>query len=566
MANKNILQLKDVNEKLSLSDYFILWDFEENVDEPTKKVTLGELIELFSGIASVNGKSEKDIILRSDDISSSGQSNKYITQAEKDKVAKIKTDQPSDTFLNGSGNYTNIPVIDNLTSIDSFTGLSANQGKILKDLNDSLSVLINNITIDAPTTGDSLLKLFNLISSNASLIQDIYLILQSDQGTLDTFQEIVNFIENNRADLDNYVLALEGKASKATGDIEIDHTPAIVILPTWISSIYTEGKAKLRSVLDKIILEIELVKMAYVPLQSGAEGVSIESEGGFTFDSSEGTFDINTSFNQHTYEGNFSASAPQIVISDVMGNGFYFFDNELNVFDNRIEPKGLQYNFTDHSFLADNSLVPKKYVDDKVNQETLKIAVTPFDEADNSAAISPAMIPAIFGKRISTENWAFGKNVSVNGTGEFRVTATGGAYINTPLEVTDNVTINGGITVNGNNIKINGGSIQFTPTKESLEISGATSIDLANKDVIHLTLTGNVTSFDITNPVVGKTYKIYLIQDTVGNRTITNFSAKFKTENNTPVLLSTEANTYDMLQLEIIDTDKITIFPIYSVW
>lgn len=109
MANKNILQLDDINEQLSLSDYFIIWDKEETALEPTKKVTLAQLIEIFSVITSVNGKADKDIILKTDDISSSGQVNKYVTQAEKEKLSKIRTDQPSNTFLDGSGNYTIVP-------------------------------------------------------------------------------------------------------------------------------------------------------------------------------------------------------------------------------------------------------------------------------------------------------------------------------------------------------------------------------------------------------------------------------------------------------------------------
>lgn len=95
--------------------------------------------------------------------------------------------------------------------------------------------------------------------------------------------------------------------------------------------------------------------------------------------------------------------------------------------------------------------------------------------------------------------------------------------------------------------------------------SGSVSIDIANKDIVHIEMSGNITSFNVTNPVVGKTYKIYMIQDSIGNRTLTGLDPKFKTENNIPILLSTDQNSVDLLQLDVFSLTDIKIFPVYNI-
>lgn len=95
--------------------------------------------------------------------------------------------------------------------------------------------------------------------------------------------------------------------------------------------------------------------------------------------------------------------------------------------------------------------------------------------------------------------------------------------------------------------------------------SGSVSIDLANKDVIHIEMSGNITSFNVTNPVVGKTYKIYMIQDSIGNRTLTGLDPKFKTENNIPILLTTDGDAVDLLQLDVFSSTDIKVFPVYNI-
>lgn len=70
----------------------------------------------------------------------------------------------------GSGTATNI--VDNLTSVSSTDSLSANQGRILKGFVDNINTL-----------------------------------LSSDDTTLDTLQEIVDFVELNKSNLDNLTIA-----------------------------------------------------------------------------------------------------------------------------------------------------------------------------------------------------------------------------------------------------------------------------------------------------------------------------------------------------------------------
>lgn len=83
----------------------------------------------------------------------------------------------SDLLLEAKANLTDI--VDSLTSTESQKPLSANQGKILK-----------------------------------TLIDDINTLLSSDDTTLDEFQEIVNFIKQNKTDLQN--LDLSNIAETAT--------------------------------------------------------------------------------------------------------------------------------------------------------------------------------------------------------------------------------------------------------------------------------------------------------------------------------------------------------------
>ena len=93
---------------------------------------------------------------------------------------------------------------------------------------------------------------------------------------------------------------------------------------------------------------------------------------------------------------------------------------------------------------------------------------------------------------------------------------------------------------------------QQAVTPYRANISGAVSIDLAataKSNNLHLTLTGNVSSFALTNPVDGAVYNIRFIQDATGGRTIT-LPSVFKFPGGTAPVFSTTANAVDFLSAE----------------
>lgn len=84
-------------------------------------------------------------------------------------------------------------------------------------------------------------------------------------------------------------------------------------------------------------------------------------------------------------------------------------------------------------------------------------------------------------------------------------------------------------------------------------ISGAVSIDLTatgKSNNLHLTLTGNVTSFALTNPVDGMVLNIRFYQDATGSRTFAGFPSAFKFGGGTAPTFSTAANALDLLSCE----------------
>ncbi|HVT37350.1 MAG TPA: DUF2793 domain-containing protein [Nevskiaceae bacterium] len=84
-------------------------------------------------------------------------------------------------------------------------------------------------------------------------------------------------------------------------------------------------------------------------------------------------------------------------------------------------------------------------------------------------------------------------------------------------------------------------------------ISGAVSIDLtgtAKSNELILTLTGNVTSFALTNPTDGATYNIRFIQDGTGGRTVSGLSSKFKFAGGTPPVFSSAAGAVDFMSAD----------------
>lgn len=89
-------------------------------------------------------------------------------------------------------------------------------------------------------------------------------------------------------------------------------------------------------------------------------------------------------------------------------------------------------------------------------------------------------------------------------------------------------------------------------------ISGAVSIDLsatARSNNLHLTLTGNVSSFALTNPTDGAVYNIRFIQDGTGSRTFAGFPAAFRFAGGTAPSFSTSAGSVDFLSAQYGSTE-----------
>lgn len=101
---------------------------------------------------------------------------------------------------------------------------------------------------------------------------------------------------------------------------------------------------------------------------------------------------------------------------------------------------------------------------------------------------------------------------------------------------------------------------QQAVTPYRANISGAVSIDLsatAKSNNLHLTLTGNVTSFALTNPVDGAVYNIRFIQDGTGSRTMPTLTGGvFKFSGGTAPVFSTAANAVDFMSMEYGSTEN----------
>jgi hypothetical protein len=105
------------------------------------------------------------------------------TKVELDK--RIQSINGITPDANGAATLALTQVVDNLTSVESTKALSANQGKVLKGLIDT----INGV-------------------------------LQSDDGTLDELQEIVNYIKQNKTDLQNLSIGNIAGLTQALADAE----------------------------------------------------------------------------------------------------------------------------------------------------------------------------------------------------------------------------------------------------------------------------------------------------------------------------------------------------------
>ena len=94
-----------------------------------------------------------------------------------------------------------VEFVDNVTSTDTDKALTANQGKVLKDLTDTkiaIADIVDNLTstlTNAPLSAKQGKEL-------KTHIDNINTLLTSDESTLDTLQEIVDYVEANRSTLD----------------------------------------------------------------------------------------------------------------------------------------------------------------------------------------------------------------------------------------------------------------------------------------------------------------------------------------------------------------------------
>jgi len=89
----------------------------------------------------------------------------------------------------------------------------------------------------------------------------------------------------------------------------------------------------------------------------------------------------------------------------------------------------------------------------------------------------------------------------------------------------------------------------FSTQQQVVSASGVLAIDLTLGNTIIVTLTGNVTSWSILNPVGdGEVVEIHFIQDAVGGRTLSGKAAAIKLAGGA-LLLSTAANARDAVQL-----------------
>lgn len=97
-------------------------------------------------------------------------------------------------------------------------------------------------------------------------------------------------------------------------------------------------------------------------------------------------------------------------------------------------------------------------------------------------------------------------------------------------------------------------------------VSGSVSLDLTSfASGTILTVTGDITTFAVSNGVVGRTYYIYLVQDATGSRTITGFDSKFKFQGSVTPYLNSTALYRTLYQIIIYSSALYDLIPIYDL-
>jgi hypothetical protein len=83
----------------------------DSLSEGARRVSVRTIANQGGPVTSVNTQTGS-VVLDADDIDDTSTVNKFIDSDEKDKIARIKFDQGTDTFLSGDGEYRIPPIID----------------------------------------------------------------------------------------------------------------------------------------------------------------------------------------------------------------------------------------------------------------------------------------------------------------------------------------------------------------------------------------------------------------------------------------------------------------------
>lgn len=152
---------------LDINDYLIIYNTEASPDVLTYKGRIGDVLNLLN--LSVNGKSGTTITITPDDLHDSTTLNKFVTASDKTKIALVRTDQGSGTFLAGDGTYRTIG-----TSLgnSNYTVNTISDRDSLSGLNNGDRVLVIDASADPDVTSGAALYYWNSTLGHFVLIAD----------------------------------------------------------------------------------------------------------------------------------------------------------------------------------------------------------------------------------------------------------------------------------------------------------------------------------------------------------------------------------------------------------
>ena len=144
-----------------------------------------------------------------------------------------------------------------------------------------------------------------------------------------------------------------------------------------------------------------------------------------------------------------------------------------------------------------------------------------------------------------TTNSSFTANGSLTANGSF--TLKGPVSGNVVIGVTSTPAVNNKLYVQGS-----------CAASMNTLVDGATvTPDFGTNNNFTLTLAGNRAIANPTNPTIGQSGTIYLVQDSTGSRTLT-WGNTWRFQGNTAPTLSTSANSVDMLVYSVRTTANIS--------